>query len=72
MTQQQHQTLQRFKKEGLHASFNYADDTTSEWHIGDKHKAVCLRLFDDNPELQAKMREIATRFLWSLSMERPV
>ena len=72
MTQQQHQTLLRFKKEGLHASFNYADDTTSEWAIGDRHKAKALDLFDNNPDLQDKMREIAKGFLWTLTMDRPV
>ena len=62
-------TLKQFKTAGMNASFHYAADTCSEWGLGDKHKKAALKLFDENPELQPKMRLIAKGFLWSLTSE---
>ena len=68
---EQNEIIEHFRKAGSTASFHYADDTTSEWGAGKRAECKALELFDNNPELQPKMREIASRFLWSLSMKRP-
>ena len=60
-----------FKKHGVWASYHYADDSGKEWVHGYTEKKLALIIFDDNPDLQAEMREIATDFLWSLKSERP-
>lgn len=64
--------MQQFIEAGRQASYHYADDSGNEWKLGHKHKEEALRLFDDNPLLQADMRRVARQeFLWSLRMERP-
>jgi len=64
--------LEQFKTHGMYASFHYADDTASgEWRLGRAEELKALKLFDDNPELQDEMREIAQGFLWSLKEGRP-
>ena len=62
--------LKEFTELGQTASYHYADYTTKEWSLGDTAKRAALKLFDNNPELQAQMRVIARNFLWSLTLER--
>ena len=62
--------LEEFKMHGMKASYHYADDSGREWHLASREKSAALDLFDANPELQDKMREISHGFLWSLSLER--
>jgi len=64
--------IEQFKKHARSASYHFADDTTDEWHLGNKEQSIALQIFDDNPELQSEMREAAKGELWSLSRERPV
>ena len=65
--------LEQFKDYGMQASFHYADDTASgEWRLGSNLESRALKLFDENPELQPEMREIAKRFIWTLHIKRPV
>ena len=66
--------LEDFKTFGMRASFHYADDTASgEWRLGAAEEAKALYIFDGcPPEYQAKMREIAKGFLWSLASKRPL
>ena len=64
-------TIREFKREGIAASVNYADDTTAEWKYGDKHKAKAMKLFNENPDLQEEMTKIAKRFLWTLPAKHP-
>ena len=64
--------LTKFDDWGRQASFHYADDTASgEWRLGSNLEARCLKLFDENPELQPEMRKLAKSFLWTLSLKRP-
>ena len=51
---------------GRTASYHYADDSGSEWNLGDIAKDAAIVLFKNNPELQPEMREVAKGFLWSL------
>ncbi len=60
-----------FKEFGNKASYHFADDSTGEWGLAQAAKDQALKLFDDNPGLQSKMREIAKDFLWSLKRDRP-
>ncbi len=63
--------LEEFKTLGMKASFHYADDTASgEWRLGVFEESAAVQLFDDHPNLQNQMREIAKGFLWSLDGER--
>lgn len=62
--------LATFKDAGVTASFHYADNTGSEWGLGDNYKRTALKLFDNNPDLQSEMRVIAKGFLWSLGTDR--
>jgi hypothetical protein len=64
--------LEDFEKAGSWASYHYADEYTEEWKKGDEEKAKALKIFDDNPELEVEMRQIAINFLWSIDRERPV
>ena len=66
------EALIKFKKRARQASFHYADDSCREWGLAKQDKDSALKLFDDNPELQDEMREIAKDELWSLSSERPI
>lgn len=65
--------LTSFRYHGKKASFHYADDSGSEWPLGDVQKHEALRLFDEaGPDEQKKMRLVAEReFIWSLELERP-
>ena len=63
--------LAQFRKGGSTASYHFADDTASEWGLGSKHEKEALRIFDNHPELEEELREIAKGFLWSLNMKRP-
>ena len=63
--------VETFKQHGMKASYHYADDSGKEWGHGSREKKLALILFDDNPDLQAEMREIASQFLWSLQSDRP-
>ncbi len=58
--------LKIFQQHGSNASFHYADDTCREWGAAHREKNKALEIFDNNPKLQAEMREIAKGFLWSL------
>ena len=58
--------VEQFEYIGRTASYHYADDSGREWSDGDKLKRVAVAIFEDNPELQAEMREVAKGFLWSL------
>ena len=61
-----------FKDLGMRASYHYADDTASgEWRLGSKLESLAIKLFDENPDLQAEMRKAAKGFLWSLNSKRP-
>ena len=60
-----------FVTHGKDASFHYADDSGKEWGQGDIDKRAALAIFDAHPEMEAKFREAAKGFLWSLSSERP-
>ena len=62
--------IDQFGKHARAASFHYADDTGQEWGLAKTQEAAALELFDDNPDLQADMRVICERQLWSL--DRPV
>lgn len=63
--------IREFVKLGEKASFHYADDSTSEWHLGDTSKHKALELFDlSDSDTQRQMREKA-KFLWSFEMARP-
>ena len=67
----ENETLEQFRSYGRTASYHYADDTTSEWGAARRAEGKALSLFDNNPELQPEMREIAKGFLWSLNSKRP-
>lgn len=60
--------LAEFYRLGMDASYHYADDSTSEWHLGDHCRARAMEFYHANPELQPRMREIAAQFLWSLEL----
>ena len=62
--------LEQFEELGKDASYHYAGDM-SEFHSGMMLERQALALFDQHPELQAEMREVAKGFLWSLKMSRP-
>lgn len=64
--------LIKFKCHASSASFHYADDSCKEWGLAKQDKNDALKIFDENPELQNEMREIAKDELWSLSNERPL
>lgn len=64
--------LIKFKRHASSASFHYADDSCKEWGLAKQDKNDALKIFDENPELQNEMREIAKDELWSLSNERPL
>ena len=63
--------LKEFESLGQKASFHFADDSGAEWYLGDKAEKDALELFDEHPDLQNQMREIARGFLWSLRLVRP-
>ena len=64
-------TLIKFKRHASRASYHYADDSCKEWDLAKQDKDAALKLFDDNPDMQAEMRGLAKDELWSLSSERP-
>ena len=64
-------TLIKFKRHASRASYHYADDSCKEWDLAKQDKDAALKLFDDNPDMQEEMREMAKGELWSLSSERP-
>ena len=64
--------LEKFNKLGNQASCHFADDSGSEWGVGNKLKNEALDLYESHPELQEDMRDIAVGFLWSLSFELSV
>lgn len=63
--------LTEFKRLGAKASFHYADDSCKEWDLAYGAEREALRLYDEHPELEDEMREIAGGFLWSLEWKRP-
>lgn len=65
--------LTLFHEHGTKASFHYAENSGSEWSLGDMHKREALRLFDKASQVEQKqMRLVAEReFIWSLELERP-
>ncbi len=56
--------LDKFIQHGMKASYHYADDTGSEWPLGDAEKSHALDLFDSSPCEHEEMRKAATRFFW--------
>lgn len=60
--------LEQFKKHGMDASYHFADDTCKEWAFAYIEKEKALTLFNDHPELQPEMIEIAKSFLWTLDV----
>lgn len=58
--------LEAFDKHGRSASYHYADDTGKEWGTAKIEERKARNLFADNPDLQEDMKELATKFLWSL------
>ena len=72
MTEYSEKILEEFKRVGQKASYHFADDSAKEWPLGNQKQKEALALFDQHPKLQADMREIAAKFLWSLKLERPV
>jgi len=63
--------IEQFNKHASSASYHYADDSCKEWGSADKELALALKLFDDNPDLQDEMRELAKGQLWSIQQKRP-
>lgn len=63
--------LKEFEKLGLDASTHYASENVKEWRNGKPLEDKALQLFDDNPDLQDDMRQIALKFLWPLGLRRP-
>ena len=65
--------VEQFKTHGMSASYHYADDSGKEWNLGDAEKAKALAVFDENPDHQAEMREVAKGFLWAydFTLKRP-
>lgn len=61
-----------FLELGRSASYHYADDSGRERSDARKDEAAALKLFDNNPDLQAEMRVAGKGFLWSLKRARPV
>ncbi|MCK5016870.1 MAG: hypothetical protein KAS32_07335 [Candidatus Peribacteraceae bacterium] len=60
-----------FRSLGFTASRHYADDAGKEWAQGDEYKNKAVKLFDEHPELESELREIAKEFLWSINVYRP-
>jgi hypothetical protein len=58
--------LEKFREDGMQASFHYADDSCKEWGNANRLERECLKVFDNNPELQDEMRVIAESFIWKL------
>ena len=63
-------TIEQFRELGNTASFHYADDSGKEHQLGAEAERQALELFDNYPDQQDEMREVANGFLWSLSMAR--
>ena len=64
--------IELFKKHAKQASFHYADDTCKEWNLAREEKKMALKIFDENPELQTELRELAKNELWRINRERPL
>lgn len=60
------ETLDKFQKLGMDASYHFADDTGKEWGIGFELQREAEAIFAANPDLHQQMREISKKFLWSL------
>jgi len=58
--------LIKFDALGRQASFHYADDSGKEWSQAKTLEAQARALFEQNPDLQDQMREMARGFLWTL------
>jgi len=61
--------LEQFRTDGMNASYHYACDYGNEWRLGTALEAKCRKLYADNPGLQDEMREISSRFIWSLGQD---
>ena len=72
MKEKAQKMIEQFKKHARAASYHYADDTGKEWDLAKKEKNIALEIFDNNPDLQEELREIARNDeLWSIDTERP-
>ena len=58
--------IEEFDTLGRQASFHYADDRGKEWSQAKTLEAQARALFDQHPDLQKQMRELARGFLWTL------
>ena len=65
--QEKQEILEEFKKAGLDASFHYADDTGQEWKFAYPLVDKCMKLVKEHPELHEEMKEIAKRFIFSMT-----
>lgn len=57
--------VEEFVRLGDKASYHYADDTATEWYLGDAMVNSALKLFDESDLVeQMQMRVAAKKFLW--------
>ena len=59
--------LEEFKTYGMDASYHYADDSGQEWKFAYPLVDKCIKLVKEHPELHEEMREIAKRFIFSMT-----
>ena len=65
--QEKQEILEEFKTYGMDASYHYADDSGKEWHLAYPLVDKCMKLVKEHPELHEEMREIAKRFIFSMT-----
>lgn len=57
--------ITKFKDHGFEASYHFASDH-GDWKPGFQAMYKALDLYDKNPDLQERMRDVSKGFLWSL------
>jgi hypothetical protein len=59
--------VEEFYKEGMQASYHYADDSGREWATAGVCQDAALRIWKAHPELEERLLEVSKQFLWNFS-----